>query len=158
MGWTPAVGNAQLPMTSDATALHHVGLTGYVLIPKAKQNSALWNCGQGDARHWEANGRELKSIHFIAMTQRVGIRLTDRTAARFATAALDAIDNNETYVMTALVDGMVKSVPLSEMVTSGEILPDPNIPDMSVANAFVPLDSPLLATAVSMGVYVGEIK
>lgn len=114
----------------------------------------------------EMVARELKKHGFavrIAMpehTQRVGITTaTDRIlAARFATAALDAIDNNETYVMTALVDGMVKSVPLSEMVTSGEILPDPNIPDMSVANAFVPLDSPLLATAVSMGVYVGEIK
>jgi hypothetical protein len=60
--------------------------------------------------------------------------------------------------MMALVDGMVKSIPLSEMFKSGEVTMDPTIPDLTVSNSFVPLDSPLLTTAVSMGVYVGEIK
>jgi hypothetical protein len=71
---------------------------------------------------------------------------------------LDAVDNNETYVMTALVDNDVKSVPLAEMFAAGEVSPDPNIPDMAVSNSFVALNSPLLSAAVSQGAYIGEIK
>jgi len=110
--------------------------------------------------------RELSKKGFAVRTafpehiQRVGdTTAADRIlATRFADAALDSIENNETYVMMALVDDKVKSVPLNEMFTSGEVTMDPTIPDLTVSNSFVPLDSPLLTTAVSMGVYVGEIK
>lgn len=110
--------------------------------------------------------RELKKNGFAVRTafpehiQRVG----DTTAAdriltsRFADAALSAIENNETYVMTALVDGVAKSVPLTDMFNSGEVSSDPTIPDLNVSNSFVPLSSPLLTAAISMGAYVGEIK
>jgi 6-phosphofructokinase 1 len=110
--------------------------------------------------------RELQKRGFAVRTafpehiQRAGdTTAADRLlASRFAHTALDAVDNNETYVMTALVDGVVHSVPLAEMFAAGEIKPDPNIPGMAVSNSFVSLDSPLLTAAVSMGAYVGEIK
>jgi hypothetical protein len=35
---------------------------------------------------------------------------------------------------------------------------DPTIPDLKVSNSFVPLNSPLLSAAVSIGTYVGEVK
>ncbi|MCL2017378.1 MAG: ATP-dependent 6-phosphofructokinase [Alphaproteobacteria bacterium] len=97
---------------------------------------------------------------FPEHTQRTGDTIaTDRIlAARFATAALDAIDNNETYVMTSLDGSTVKTVPISEMINRGAAKPDPNIPNMFIANAFVPDDHPLLSVAVSMGAYIGEIK
>jgi 6-phosphofructokinase 1 len=114
----------------------------------------------------EMIARELKKKGFAVRTafpehiQRVGdTTAADRIlAARFADAALNSIENNETYIMTALVDGIVKSVSLSEMVASGEISMDPTIPDLKVSNSFVPLNSPLLSAAVSIGTYVGEVK
>ena len=97
---------------------------------------------------------------FPEHTQRTGDTLaSDRIlAARFAESALDAIENNETYVMTSLDGGIVKTVPISEMMKAGVSSPDPNIPGMRIANAPVPDDHPLLSVAVSMGAYVGELK
>lgn len=111
------------------------------------------------ARELTKNGFAVRTA-FPEHIQRVGdTTAADRIlASRFADVALDAIDNNETYVMTALVDGVVKSVPLSQMFASGEVSPDPKIPNLSVSNSFVPLDSPLLSAALSQGAYVGEMK
>ncbi|MCL2338753.1 MAG: 6-phosphofructokinase [Proteobacteria bacterium] len=86
---------------------------------------------------------------------------TDRIlAAQMADAALDAIENNETYVMVSAQRGgdTVKTIPLADMVAAGSRLPDPNIPDMYVSNAYVPMDHPLLSVAADMGIYIGEIK
>ncbi|MCL1892294.1 MAG: 6-phosphofructokinase [Alphaproteobacteria bacterium] len=110
--------------------------------------------------------RELKKRGFAVRAafpehiQRAGdTTAADRIlASRFSEAALDAVDNNETYVMTSLLDGAVKTVPLAEMFAAGELTEDAKIPDMMVSNSFVPPDHPLLSAAVSQGAYVGEIK
>jgi 6-phosphofructokinase 1 len=97
---------------------------------------------------------------FPEHTQRTGdTAARDRIlAARFAECALDAIENNETYVMTRLHNGIVDTVSISDMFKSGEIAPDPNIPNVFVSNEFVSDDDPLLSVAVANGTYVGELK
>ena len=79
-------------------------------------------------------------------------------ATAMADSALNAIDNNETYVMTALQNGVVKTVSLAEFVAAGESVNDPNIPRVFTSNAYVSADDPLLEIAHDMGVYIGEIK
>jgi hypothetical protein len=79
-------------------------------------------------------------------------------ATRFADCAINAIENNETYVMTVLQCDSVHTVPLSEFVESGEIVHDPKIPDLMTSNAYVSPDDPLLETAYNMGIYIGEQK
>lgn len=79
-------------------------------------------------------------------------------ATAMADAALNAIDNNETYVMTALQNGVVKTVGLADVVAAGESITDPNIEDLKTANAYVAPDDPLLEIAHDMGIYIGEIK
>ncbi|MDR0967993.1 MAG: 6-phosphofructokinase [Rickettsiales bacterium] len=97
---------------------------------------------------------------FPGYIQRTGdTSATDKIlATRFADAALDAVDNNETFVMTSLVDNEVVRIPLLEMFADGKICRDPNIRGADMANSFVDLSSPLLRTASQMGVYIGEIK
>ncbi|MDL2295405.1 ATP-dependent 6-phosphofructokinase [Lachnospiraceae bacterium OttesenSCG-928-E19] len=97
---------------------------------------------------------------FPEHTQRAGDTLaTDRIlAARFADCALDAIENNETYVMTAMQNGIVKTIPLSEFFDAGEQVRDPKIPDMIVSNSYVDPDDPLLEIAEKLGIYIGECK
>jgi 6-phosphofructokinase 1 len=97
---------------------------------------------------------------FPEHTQRTGDTLaTDRLlAANMADCALNAIENNETYVMTAFQNNMVKTIPLSEFFDAGEIVKDPKIPNMVVSNSYVSPDDPLLAIADNMGIYVGETK
>jgi len=97
---------------------------------------------------------------FPEHTQRAGDTIAhDRIlAARFAVAALDALDNNETYMMVAKQGDDITTVPIAEMFQAGEIKPDPNIPGMFVSNHFVSDDDPLLSTAAQMGIYIGEIK
>ncbi len=79
-------------------------------------------------------------------------------ATAMADVALNAIENNETYVMTALQDGAVKTVSLSEFTDAGESIDDPNIPRLCTSNAYVSPDDPLLEIAHDMGVYIGEVK
>lgn len=79
-------------------------------------------------------------------------------ATRYADCALNAIENGETYVMTALQCDEVKTVVLSEFVDCGDATRDPNIPDLVTANAYVEPDDPLLSVAQNMGVYIGEYK
>lgn len=97
---------------------------------------------------------------FPEHTQRSGdTTASDRLlATAMADAALNAIENNETYVMTALENGRVKTVSLAEFVDAGEAVTDPNIPTMVTSNAYVSTDDPLLEIAHDMGIYIGEIK
>ncbi|MDR1207281.1 MAG: ATP-dependent 6-phosphofructokinase [Rickettsiales bacterium] len=97
---------------------------------------------------------------FPEHTQRAGdATAADRIlSAQFADAALRAIENNETYAMVSQSGGRIRTIPFAEMVDSGVLTPDPNIPDMFVSNAYVPPDHPLLRIAVDMGIYIGEVK
>ena len=79
-------------------------------------------------------------------------------AARMADAALDAIENNETYVMTALQNGEITTVGIDTVVSSGHPERDPNISDLTISNATVSDDDPLLVAADNMGIYIGETK
>ncbi len=97
---------------------------------------------------------------FPEHTQRTGdTTATDRIlATRMADAALHAIENNETYVMT-IADGYeCRTIPMSEFYAAGDIVSDPHIPDMQTSNAYVSPDDPLLDIAYHSGIYIGEIK
>ena len=84
---------------------------------------------------------------------------TERITIPAGTGIVGAsIENNETNVMTALIDGECKTVALSEMIESGEIVHDPKIPDLMTSNAYVSPDNPLLDVAYDMGIYIGEQK
>ncbi len=97
---------------------------------------------------------------FPEHTQRAGdTTATDRIlATRFADCALNAIENGETYVMTALDCNEVHTVALSEFVSAGECVSDPKIPELLTSNAYVSPDEPLLVVAHRMGIYLGEQK
>lgn len=97
---------------------------------------------------------------FPEHTQRSGdTTASDRIlAAMMADTALNAIENNETYVMTALENGKCKTVSLADFVAKGESVADPNIPELVTSNAYVSPDDPLLDVAHDMGIYIGEIK
>jgi 6-phosphofructokinase 1 len=97
---------------------------------------------------------------FPEHTQRAGdTTAADRLlATAMADCALNAIENNETYVMTAVEDGKCKTIPLSDFFAAGDIVKDPNIPDMEVSNEYVQPDDPLLPIAEAMGIYIGEVK
>lgn len=97
---------------------------------------------------------------FPEHTQRTGdTTANDRIlATRFADCALDAIENGETYVMTALDCGNVHTVTLSDFVAAGDFSADPKIPDLITSNAYVSPSEPLLSVARSMRIYIGEIK
>lgn len=84
---------------------------------------------------------------------------TDRiTAAKMATCALDAIENRETFVMTALRDNQCVTVGLSEFYAAGDLVRDPNIPELCTSNAYVEPDDPLLNVATKMNIYIGQKK
>ncbi len=84
---------------------------------------------------------------------------TDRILAiSMANAALDAIENNETYVMTALQNGEITTVGIDRVVSSGHPGRDPNITGLVISDATVDMDNPLLVTADNMGIYIGETK
>ena len=80
------------------------------------------------------------------------------TATKMVACALDAIDNRETNVMTALRGGECVTVPLAEFYAAGDISRDPNIPDLCTSNAYVEPDDPLLDAACAMDIYIGEMK
>ena len=79
-------------------------------------------------------------------------------ATAMADTALNAIGNNETFVMTALQNGVCKTVSLAEFAAAGESTTDPNIPRLFTSNAYVSSDDPLLEIAYDMGIYMGETK
>lgn len=79
-------------------------------------------------------------------------------ATRFADCALHAIENNETYVITALDGNQVKTVSLADFFAAGEISDDPRIPGLKTSDAYVSPDDPLLDVAHHMGIYIGEVK
>ena len=76
-------------------------------------------------------------------------------ATKMATCALDAIENNETYVMTALRGRECVTVPLSEFYATGDVRADPNIPAIKTANAYIEPDDPLLHVAADLNTYIG---
>ena len=63
---------------------------------------------------------------------------------KMAMCALDAIENNETYVMTALRGNDCVTVPLAEFYAAGDVMADPNIPTVKTANAYKVHDSHFL--------------
>ena len=79
-------------------------------------------------------------------------------ATSMADTALDAIENNETFVMTAMHDGRCTTVPLGEFFAAGDLTDDPKISGMRTSNAYVSPDDPLLMVAHNMGIYIGEEK
>jgi 6-phosphofructokinase 1 len=79
-------------------------------------------------------------------------------AAKMVTAALNAIENRETYVMTALRGNDCVTVPLDEFYSSGDISRDPHIPNLFTSNAYVEPDDPLLGVAGEMNIYIGDKK
>lgn len=97
---------------------------------------------------------------FPEHTQRAGdTTANDRIlATSMADCALNAIDNNETYVMTAKIGNEIKTVSLEDFFHSGNIVFDPNIPELKVSNAYVSPNNPLLEIANNMGIYIGETK
>ena len=92
--------------------------------------------------------------------QRAGDTLpSDRIlATKMAAAALDAIENNETYVMTALQNNEIVTVGLDAVVSAGHPERDPNINGLTISNAMVDDDNPLLNVANDMGIYIGKLK
>lgn len=92
--------------------------------------------------------------------QRAGdTTVTDRViAASMADCAIHAIENNETYVMTAMQDGACKTIALAEFFNHGDLIPDPHIPGVQTSNAYVEPDDPLLHVARDLGAYIGEVK
>ena len=97
---------------------------------------------------------------FPEHTQRVGdTTAADRIlATRMADCALNAIENQETYVMTAIQNNVCKTISLNEFFNAGEITDDPKISSMKTSDSYVSPDNPLLQIAVDMGIYIGEIK
>ena len=97
---------------------------------------------------------------FPEHTQRAGDTVaSDRIlATRMADCAINAIENNETYVMTAIKDSKCITVGLNEFFNAGEISDDPRIPGIQTSDAFVSPENPLLQIAVNMGIYIGETK
>lgn len=84
---------------------------------------------------------------------------TDRIlAARFADCALCAIENNETYVMTALNGCECKTISLDEFFEAGKVTDDPKISGVQTSDASVMPDDPLLQIATDMGIYIGNLK
>lgn len=84
---------------------------------------------------------------------------TDRIlATRMAAAALDAIANNETFVMTALLDNEIKTIGFDDVIRAGRPSRDPNITGLMISDATVDVDNPLLVAADDMGIYIGETK
>ncbi|MDR3208361.1 MAG: 6-phosphofructokinase [Rickettsiales bacterium] len=75
-------------------------------------------------------------------------------AAEFAGAALAAIENNETFVMTAKRGKEIKTMALSDVIAAGVPVPDPNVPNMSISNEYVSPSDPLVKAAMDMGVFV----
>jgi 6-phosphofructokinase len=75
-------------------------------------------------------------------------------ACQYANAALNAIENSETFVMTAKQNGIVKTIAMSDVIDAGVIIPDPNVPNMFVSNEYVSPDDPLIRAAIESGVFI----
>lgn len=111
------------------------------------------------SRKLTANGIVNRTA-FPEHTQRSGdTTASDRIlATRLADCALHAIENNETYVMTAIQDCKCKTVSLADFYSSGDVSDDPRIPGMQTSDAYVDPDDPMLHLARDMGIYIGEVK
>ena len=84
---------------------------------------------------------------------------TDRiTATKMVACALNAIENRETNVITALRGNECVTIPLAEFYAAGDISRDPNIPDLCTSNAYIEPDDPLLDVACAMNIYIGQSR
>ncbi len=97
---------------------------------------------------------------FPGHIQRAGdTTINDRIlSAQMAECAIDAIENNETYVMTGYKNGCCQTIGLADFYAAGRVVDDPNITGMKTSNAYVAPDNPLLEIANGMGIYIGESK
>lgn len=77
-------------------------------------------------------------------------------AVKMADAALRAIDNNETFVMTRVHNGECETIGLADFFAAGELVDDPHVSGVKSSNAFVSPDDPLLEIAANMGIYMGQ--
>ena len=95
---------------------------------------------------------------FPEYTQRAGDTVaSDRIlAAGFADTALQAIENNETNVMTVIQNGEFKTVSLDKFFAAGRQQKDPKIIGAMTSNRYVEPDDILLQIATDMGIYIGE--
>jgi len=107
------------------------------------------------ARDLEAAGISARA-EFPEHLQRSGdTAASDRIlAAEYANAALNAIENNETFVMTAKRGGEIKTIDLAEITDAGVHIPDPNVPGMFVSNEYVSPDNPLIRVAAESGIFI----
>ncbi|MBR1380135.1 MAG: 6-phosphofructokinase [Alphaproteobacteria bacterium] len=89
-------------------------------------------------------------------------RAGDTTAAdrilaiQMADATIRAIENNETYVMTAYENDQCRTITLADFYAAGRTVDDPNISGLKTSNAYVTPDNPLLHVVENMGIYIGE--
>ena len=77
-------------------------------------------------------------------------------ASGFADTALNAIENNETFVMTVIQNGEYKTISLNDFFAAGKPQRDPHIIGAMTSNAYVEPDNILLHIATDNGIYIGE--
>lgn len=79
-------------------------------------------------------------------------------ATQFAECALAAIENNETYVMTAIQGNECKTISMSDVTMAGHNIPDPNIKGLTISASTIEPNNKMLHIAQEMGIYVGDVK
>ncbi|MFQ6739297.1 MAG: 6-phosphofructokinase [Alphaproteobacteria bacterium] len=79
-------------------------------------------------------------------------------ATQFAECALSAIENNETYVMTAIQGNECKTVSMLDVTNAGHGIPDPNIKGLTISASNIEPNNKMLHIAQEMGIYVGDVK
>lgn len=99
-------------------------------------------------------------VAFPEHIQRTGDTLaSDRLlAAGFANLALQAIENNETNVITVLQNNEYKTVALQDFFNAGKQVKDPKIIGVKTSNSYVEPNDIILNTAIDLGIYIGELK
>lgn len=130
-------------MVSEGISLRgHSGRPGDMI--SRKLNSAGIANRTAFPEHLQRTGNTVPSDRLLAM--------------RMADAALNAIANKETFVMTALQNDEIVTVGINEVVSSGHTSRDPNITGLMTSDATVDVDNPILIAADDMGIYIGETK
>lgn len=99
-------------------------------------------------------------VAFPEHIQRAGDTLaSDRLlAAGFANLALQAIENNETNVITVLQNNEFKTISLQDFFDTGKHVKDSKITTAKISTTYVDSEDSVLHTAINLGVYVGELK
>jgi len=79
-------------------------------------------------------------------------------AAGFANLALQAIENNETNVITVLQNNEYKTVALQDFFNAGKHVKDSKITTTKISTTYVDSGDSVLHTAINFGIYIGELK